>query len=176
MDNISIPPYNSQTIDKDIETLFNTKQRDKLTQSIMKHEGFRGIVYKDSLGYKTIGWGHKCTDKDHYQEGHTYSKNELGQTLDKDINTAIKGTIQLFQQENIKILAADAVLVITEMVFQMGETGVGKFKTMFEFLKKSEYKLAATDMLSSKWAKQTHKRAQNLALEMQSCANSSKSE
>ena len=54
------------------------------------------------------------------------------------------------------------------MVYQMGETGVSKFKKMFKALKKDpkDYKEAASQMMDSKWASQTYSRARNLSDKM----------
>jgi lysozyme len=52
------------------------------------------------------------------------------------------------------------------MVFQMGASGVSKFRKMLAALDKKDYDLAATEMLDSRWHEQTPKRAQRLALQM----------
>ena len=49
------------------------------------------------------------------------------------------------------------------MVFQLGKTGVSKFKKMLKALKKKDYKEAANQMLDSKWHTQTPERAEGLA-------------
>ena len=37
---------------------------DQLKERIKKHEGFVPKIYKDSLGKKTIGYGHLITEED----------------------------------------------------------------------------------------------------------------
>jgi lysozyme len=51
------------------------------------------------------------------------------------------------------------------MVFQLGETGVSKFKNMWKALEQDPpaYSVAASEMLDSRWAKQTPNRANGLA-------------
>ena len=55
------------------------------------------------------------------------------------------------------------------MVFQLGPTGVSKFKKMWVALKNNppNYKEAAVQMLDSRWAKQTKNRAESLAKQME---------
>ena len=50
------------------------------------------------------------------------------------------------------------------MVFQLGETGVSKFKNMWKALEQSPpaYSVAASEMLDSRWAKQVGARAERL--------------
>jgi len=48
----------------------------------------------------------------------------------------------------------------------MGAAGVSKFRKMFSALDKKDYDLAATEMLDSRWHRQTPKRALRLALQM----------
>ena len=48
-----------------------------LEKRIMDHEGFRKTIYKDSLGKKTIGYGHLITKDDSFDEEIEYTKAEL---------------------------------------------------------------------------------------------------
>ena len=49
------------------------------------------------------------------------------------------------------------------MVFQMGAAGVGRFVKFGNAAMRHDYETAAIEMLDSKWAKQTHGRAKELA-------------
>ena len=53
--------------------------------------------------------------------------------------------------------------VIIEMCFQMGFSGFCKFKKAIANMQDKNWKCAADEMLDSKWAKQTSKRANRLA-------------
>ena len=55
------------------------------------------------------------------------------------------------------------------MVFQLGIGGVSKFKKMWEALSKGDYGEASVQMMDSRWAKQTPKRAESLSAIMRSC-------
>ena len=59
------------------------------------------------------------------------------------------------------------------MVFQLGKTGVSKFRNMWSALKDEtppNYKKAAAEMLDSRWAKQTPNRAKRMSDTMASLA------
>ena len=143
---------------------------DELKERIKKHEGFVPRMYKDSLGFATIGYGHLVTKDDPYVEGKEYTKEELEEQFDKDFAEAKKNADILILHDNgITDLVDDAKCVIIEMVFQLGIGGVSKFKKMWEALKKQDYGEASFQMMDSRWAKQTPSRAKSLSEIMRSC-------
>ena len=86
----------------------------------------------------------------------------------KDLRLAKEGAKRLITKNKVKDLPCVPEEIIIEMVYQMGETGVSKFKKMFKALKQEpkNYKEAADQMMDSRWAKQTYSRARNLSTEM----------
>ena len=137
-----------------------------LKARIKEHEGFVPKIYKDQLGFKTIGFGHLVLPTDKFAEGVTYKKKDLEEVFDSDFNTAKSNANQLI--EGLP-LHHQAKCVIIEMVFQLGIGGVSKFKKMWKALKQNDYHTASEEMLDSKWAKQTPKRAEELSSVMKSC-------
>ena len=141
---------------------------DDLKARIKEHEGFRDQVYKDSLGFATIGYGHLVLPNDPYEEGVTYSKEDLEEVFDSDFNIAKSNANQLIKGLP---LHHQAKCVIIEMVFQLGIGGVSKFKNMWKALGEDDYQTASEEMLDSRWAKQTPSRAEELSVLMKSCKN-----
>ena len=139
---------------------------DDLKARIKEHEGFRDQVYKDSLGFATIGYGHLVLPNDPYEEGVTYSKEDLEKVFDGDFDTACSNANQLIKDLP---LHHQAKCVLIEMVFQLGIGGVSKFKNMWKALGECDYQTASEEMLDSRWAKQTPKRATDLSNVMKSC-------
>ena len=137
-----------------------------LKARIKEHEGFVPKIYKDQLGFKTIGFGHLVLETDRFKEGVTYKKKDLEEVFDSDFNTAKSNANQLISGLPIH---HQAKCVIIEMVFQLGIGGVSKFKKMWKALKQNDYQTASEEMLDSKWAKQTPKRAEELSGVMKSC-------
>jgi len=133
---------------------------EQLKERIKIHEGFCDTVYKDTLGKRTIGYGHLCTDNEEWEDGKTYTIEYLNDIFEGDFNEAVRQTEQLIGN---LVLHKEANEIIIEMVFQLGMSGVSKFKKMWAALKDQNYTEAANQMLDSKWAKQTPNRAQDLA-------------
>ena len=110
-----------------------------LKARIKKHEGFLAKVYLDSLGKATIGYGHLLTEEDDFVEWVIYDKDILEALFEKDFNKAVQGAEELLK-DNLRgyDIALVAKEVIIEMVFQLGKTGVSKFKKMFDALKNND--------------------------------------
>tara|TARA_S200002703_G_C3732678_1_gene225213 strand:- start:62 stop:499 length:438 start_codon:yes stop_codon:yes gene_type:complete len=133
---------------------------EQLKERIKIHEGFCDTVYKDTLGKRTIGYGHLCTDNEEWKDGKAYTIEYLNDVFEGDFNEAVRQTEQLIGN---LILHKEANEIIIEMVFQLGMSGVSKFKKMWAALKNQNYDEAANQMLDSKWAKQTPNRAKDLS-------------
>lgn len=141
---------------------------EEIKARIKKHEGFIPKIYKDILGKATIGYGHLITEKDNFQEGVEYSKEELEEIFNQDFNKAVEGANELTSQLNLVLATVKGVII--EMVFQLGKTGVSKFKKFFIALENQDYNEAANQMIDSNWHKQTPKRCEELANIIRSCA------
>ena len=141
----------------------------RLLESVKKHEGYRNRVYLDSLGKRTVGVGHLCVE-DHWEDDREYSEEMLMKVLKDDLKNAIQGAEELCR--DCPDLKDQAKEIIVEMVFQLGKTGVSKFRNMWKALQQRppSYSVAATEMLDSRWAKQTSNRAKEMSDHMRSLA------
>ena len=140
---------------------------DKLKERIKIHEGFRNYCYKDSLGKRTVGWGHLCRSDENWQDDEEYDIEMLEQYFKQDFSVALAGAESLIG--NVEI-PQEGKEVIIEMVFQLGKMGVSKFSKMWKAIDKQDYEEAANQMLDSRWHKQTKSRAESLATIMRSLA------
>lgn len=136
---------------------------EELKEEIKLHEGFVPRTYADSLGKRTIGYGHLCVEPEQWDDDREYTKEELNVVFEKDFNEALKNAEHLIGERSINDTAKE---VIIEMVFQLGIGGVGKFKNMWSALDREDYGEASFQMLDSLWAKQTPARAGKLAGKM----------
>ena len=141
----------------------------RLMKSVKAHEGFRNSVYKDTLGKRTVGYGHLCVE-DHWEDNREYTIPELERVLEADLNNAVQGAESLLRDG--PVLDDLAQELIVEMIFQLGKTGVSKFRNMWKALQKEppQYDVAATEMMDSRWAKQTPRRAKGMSDHMRSLA------
>jgi|TARA_R100000353_G_scaffold29887_1_gene24638 lysozyme len=140
---------------------------DKLLESVKKHEGYRNKVYLDTLGKRTVGVGHLCVE-DFWEDDKEYEEDFLMDILKKDLQQAIRQADSMC--EGLKI-SEDAKIIIIEMIFQLGGTGVSKFRKMWQALQQDppDYAEASAQMLDSRWAKQTPNRAKEMARLMSEC-------
>lgn len=134
----------------------------QLKERIKKHEGFVSRIYEDSLGKKTIGYGHLITPQDHFEEGVDYDQEILEDLFDDDFNVARDQALSIVHNNKLEI-HQDAFEVLIEMCFQLGVGNVLKFKKMIKALKNQDYCEASRQMLDSEWNKQTPQRCQELA-------------
>lgn len=122
---------------------------------IVADEGYQPEVYEDSLGKLTIGFGHLVS------KGEDYSKitpHKAVKMLREDYELASNSVDRYYPWAE-----GDVRLVLINMTYQMGTGGVKKFQNTVNYLQSGEYDLAAGEMLTSTWAKQTPLRASRLA-------------
>ncbi len=125
-----------------------------LLESIKHHEGFVEHVYDDSLGIPTIGYGFAIKDlvldEDLCDEILLRKLRILGRS--------VMGKFPFFDS-----LPSDCKDVLMEMCYQLGVTGVSKFKKALKAMDDGDWEKAADEMLDSKWAKQTPGRAKEMS-------------
>ena len=135
---------------------------DRLLESVKKHEGYRNKVYLDTLGKRTVGVGHLCVE-DFWEDDKEYEEKFLMEILQKDLSEAIKGTNDLMAEHGCMDINEKAHEILIEMVFQLGMTGVSKFKQMWFNLDICNFGKASIEMKDSLWYEQTRARCIELS-------------
>ena len=125
-----------------------------LLESIKHHEGFVEHVYDDSLGIPTIGYGFAIKDL-------VLEEDLCDEILLRKLRILGKSVIGKFPF--FDSLPSDCKTVLMEMCYQLGVTGVSKFKKALKAMEDGDWEKAADEMLDSKWAKQTPNRAKELS-------------
>ena len=125
-----------------------------LIEAVKLSEGFRDRVYQDTLGIDTIGYGFAIKDL-------VIDEDIAEMILRRKLEKLVYDTNKRFSF--LKDLPEQAQDVIYEMCYQLGITGVSKFKKTLAYLENFEYKMASKEMLDSKWARQTPNRAKKLS-------------
>jgi lysozyme len=142
---------------------------------VKKHEGVKPKVYTDSRGYKTVGVGMKLSrgDADTVLKSvganpaavksgkQALSPDQMDKILIKDLMTS-KSSMERVMP-NFTSLPPDIQGVLIEMNFNLGTTGLLKFKKFLDYIKGGKYQEASEEMLRSAWAKQVGDRAKVLA-------------
>ena len=141
------------------------KITDALKARVQDHEGLRTSVYLDTLGKKTVGIGHLVQphEMERFAEGVEIPMDEIMEIFEMDLNRAAAGADMLIEDNVGHDLPQHVGEVILEMVFQLGTTGVSKFKKFWKALRVKDWKKAAAEMKDSRWHSQTPRRCESLA-------------
>lgn len=126
---------------------------DQLQRLLLRHEGMALKVYTCPAGHPTIGCGRAL-------DVNGISRDEALMLLRNDIASCEKAakTLSYFNE-----LSEVRQAVIISMIFNCGYSRFLNFKKMIEAIKAQNWALASSEMLNSQWAKQTGKRANDLA-------------
>ena len=125
-----------------------------LINRIKHHEGYRSRVYKCTEGYDTIGYGFAIKDLE-------LDEDMAEEILLRKLEKLIKRVRSKFDWLDEVPREVQGVLV--EMAYQMGLSNVSKFKKALHAMLMLQWKLAAKELLDSRWAKQTPNRAKELS-------------
>lgn len=121
--------------------------------SIRGHEGLRLKPYKCTSGKTTIGYGRNLEDRG-------ISTQEAEALLDRDVAECIQDLATMPYWYELTD-ARQAALV--DMRFCLGAAGFRQFRNMDAALQAGDYQEAARQILKSRFADQTGRRAKNLA-------------
>jgi lysozyme len=132
--------------------------RIKLINRLKKSEGFRQFPYVDTTGNLTIGFGRNL-------RANGISMDEASYLLEDDMRIAEAAVWKYFPDFGSLNEARKSVIV--DMAFNMGIQGLLGFKHMISAIKAKDFAAASNSMLNSKWHTQVGKRAEELAMIMQ---------
>lgn len=128
-----------------------------LEEQLRRDEGYRQFPYRDSVGKLTIGIGRNLDDVG-------ISELEAEFLLASDIQ---KVREQLAVSVPWYLTLNEARRgVLENMAFNLGHTGLMKFRRTLETIQAGQHHLASQHMLESLWAKQVGPRASRLAQQM----------
>ena len=130
-----------------------------LKKRVKLHEGFSAKPYRDTLNKMTVGYGHLCVE-DFWDENTEYTEAQLDRIFDKDFDKAIEGAARVCQGMD---LPDRKFGVFIEMAFQLGATGLSKFKKALAAARDHQWQECHDQLLNSRWNKQTPQRAKSLA-------------
>ena len=131
--------------------------RDALRAQLVRHEGLRLRLYKDTVGKWTIGVGHNIEDRG-------LTQRAAFAILEDDIEDAIRDCRSAWPWFDGLDHARQRVLV--NMVFNMGLAKMRQFTHTLAAIAAGDYARAAVEMLDSRWADQVGTRALELAEQM----------
>ena len=135
--------------------------REGARQSIKFHEGFSASPYRDTEGFRTVGWGHLLTPDDAeylLPESASISLERAEDLFEQDFQRAIGDAMALVP--TFGRLDAPIKIALTDMAFNLGRSRLGDFKNLLAelSLQNPRRSAVAEHMLDSKWARQTGRR------------------
>lgn len=132
-----------------------------LVRQLRGDEGEKPCVYKDHLGFLTIGVGRLVDPR---KPGAGLRSAEMAMLLSNDIEDRVAALNAHLPWFTGLDEARQGVLL--NMAFQMGVVGLMGFKNTLELVRRGEYARAAENMLMSNWSVQTPERAHRLSEQM----------
>ena len=143
---------------------YSNEFRIRLKEEIISDEGSVLKVYKDHLGYRTVGVGHLIIPSDEewgVGVGHPITQTRADELLFYDLANVLKECEDHFHN-NWRDWPEEVKLIIANMAFNLGITKLKKFQKMLTAINKEDYKTAAKEGLDSRWAKQVYNRSKRL--------------
>lgn len=139
----------------------NQSWKTKAVDQLRRHEGEVLTAYQDHLGFWTIGVG-RLIDK---RKGGGITSEEATYLLNNDVNKVL---VELNARLPwFKGLDDPRKAVLLNMGFQLGVAGLMGFSKTLSLIEQGQYAEAASQMLLSKWAQQTPRRAKEMATQME---------
>lgn len=134
---------------------------EQLTRQLRGDEGVRSCVYRDTLGFFSIGVGRLVDSR---KPGAGLRPHEIDYLLGNDIADRVSELTRRIPWFADLDPVRSAVLL--NMSFQLGVDGLLGFKATLRYVKVGDYERAAKNMLQSLWASQTPERAERMAEQM----------
>lgn len=123
---------------------------------LKRHEGLQLHAYRDSVHILTIGYGH------------TFNVTEGQEISEAEADVLLAGDIQIAEADVRSILPCFSGLsprrqdAIVNMAFNLGGPKLRSFKTFIRCICAGQFEAAAGALLSSKWAHQVGRRAEDI--------------
>lgn len=129
----------------------------KLIEMLKRHEGVETHAYECSAGKVTVGVGRNIDQRG----GMGLSPDEIDYLLENDIERVIKELAKEYPWfSDLDDVRKDAMI---DIGFNLGATRLRGFKRALSAMESGDYKVAATEFLDSRWAKQVGGRALELS-------------
>lgn len=127
------------------------KDKSAISKMLIVDEAVKRKVYKDSLGYWTIGIGHYIGSD---LEELTLSDKVINQIFKEDFRNARKSLIKIFGREKVKTWTVPRKHAVINMIFNLGEPRFLGFHDTIEHIKHDRWVQASNSARDSLWYKQ----------------------
>lgn len=120
---------------------------------LRKREGYRNVVYRDSLGKPTVGVGHLVKPSDNLKVGDKISDDQVMAFLEKDSSHAFEAAQK--QAAELGVTDPRFVIALGSVNYQLGTGWRKKFPSTWAEMKDGNFAKAADKLETSLWNKQT---------------------
>ena len=131
---------------------------------LKRDEGFRADVYVDTVGKRTVGYGHNLDASPLPDLTFPITEAQAAQILGRDVERISRFLVQALPW--VTTLDDARLGVLQNMSFNMGVNGLLGFCNMLSYMEKGVYAYAAQEMSNSKWYTQVEDRAKRLVQQM----------
>ncbi len=134
----------------------------KMREEFLRHEGKCPKVYHDSLGYPTVGIGHKILTTDILEVGDTISDGHLERLFEHDYENHLRECKQIYPKfDSFPVPVREALL---NMTFNMGAPKMRSFVGFNSCIDKQDWGMVADFLRNNfkKWYAQVKGRAEEI--------------
>lgn len=147
---------------------------ERLMKQLELDEGKRLRVYLDHLGNPTVGIGHLIQESSpeylkSAKVGDKITEEQCKELFIADLANAIQDAIIIFG-EKWDSFPVEAQEVFVNMAFNLGRSGLMKFKKTIFYAYNHDWENVAKEMMDSRWAKQVPNRAAKLKAKIERLA------
>ena len=143
--------------------------RTEVYNQLVIDEGVKYEIYRDHLGYPTLGVGHLITEFDEEKDmpiGTSISEKTVIACFEKDLDVAIN-ECRILYEPYFQDFPGEVQEILVNMMFNMGRPRLSQFRNFRIALERNRWKEAAAEGRNSRWYKQVTNRAERLMTRME---------
>ena len=178
-------PTHDNKVDTSIQQAANPTPSTRVSseaifKQLVKHEGYKKHIYKDTKGIPTIGIGFNLNDKNNQRILAKYgiSNHELRNGLsDMEIRQLYNDTVQIAIKNakhfapNFDSLPSNAQLALIDLSFNLGANKLNEFKNLKHAVANKNFHAAAAALKDSKWYRQVGNRGIDLVNQLKNASS-----
>ena len=140
------------------------REQIKFHEGEVKNANDMHVIYKDHLGYETVGYGHLILETDPengLQVGTPISDERINELFEEDLavcTTELNKHLPFWK--NLNDVRQRCLIVLT---FNLGMPRLRKFVKTLDHIENNRFEEASIELLDSRYAKQVGKRAERIA-------------
>ena len=140
------------------------REQIKFHEGEVKNANDMHVIYKDHLGYETVGYGHLILETDPengLQVGTPISDERINELFEEDLAVC---TTELDKHLPFwKNLNDVRQICLIDLTFNLGMPRLRKFVKTLDHIENNRFEEASIELLDSRYAKQVGKRAERIA-------------